>query len=352
MDTNNKTITNTPLSVLDLVTISEGSSAREAIRRTVNLAQRTEEWGYKRFWISEHHNMESIVSSATSILLGHVAAATSRIRVGSGGIMLPNHAPLVIAEQFGTLETLYPGRIDLGLGRAPGTDQKTAMALRRSRQENVNDFPNDVQALQQYLSSANQHSEVRAFPGEGLDIPLFLLGSSTYSAQLAAMLGLPYAFASHFAPTYLHEALKLYHQHFEPSAQLKKPYSMACVNIIAADTDKEAARLATSQQQFALGIIRGTRRPLPPPVDTMDEIWNTAEKAAIAKMMTYSFVGAKETIELQLNEFLEQTRVDELIVVSHIHDHEAKLRSYEIVGELKEVKNPFFDSEVEPEDRD
>lgn len=352
MGSNKKSLEDIDLSVLDLVTVTEGSNPRESIRRSVELAQKVEEWDFKRFWISEHHNMESIVSSATSILIGQIAEVTSRIRVGSGGIMLPNHAPLVIAEQFGTLETLYPGRIDLGLGRAPGTDQKTAMALRRNRQENVNDFPNDVQALQIYFSSENRLSEVRAFPGEGLDIPLYLLGSSTYSAQLAGMLGLPYAFASHFAPTHLHEALRLYHQNFEASSQLKRSYSMACINIIAADTDKEAAYLATSQQQFALGIIRGIRKPMPAPVRSMDEIWNEAEKAAIANMMTYSFIGAKETIEEQLNEFIDQTRVDEIIVVSHIHDHQARLRSYEIVGELKKVKNPFFDTEVSPESKD
>ena len=346
-----KSLENIDLSVLDLVTVTEGSNPRDSIRRSVELAQKVEEWDFKRFWISEHHNMESIVSSATSLLIGHIAEVTSRIRVGSGGIMLPNHAPLVIAEQFGTLETLYPGRIDLGLGRAPGTDQKTAMALRRNRHENVNEFPSDVQALQRFFSSENQYSEVRAIPGEGLDIPLYLLGSSTYSAQLAGMLGLPYAFASHFAPTHLHEALRLYHQNFESSNQLKKPFSMACINIIAADTDEEAAYLSTSQQQFALGIIRGIRKPMPAPLRSMDEIWNEAEKAAIANMMTYSFIGTKETIEEQLNDFIDQTRVDEIIVVSHIHDHQARLRSYEIVGELKKVKNPFFDSEVSPENK-
>lgn len=346
-----KSLGNIDLSVLDLVTVTEGSNPRDSIRRSVELAQKVEEWDFKRFWISEHHNMESIVSSATSLLIGHIAEVTSRIRVGSGGIMLPNHAPLVIAEQFGTLETLYPGRIDLGLGRAPGTDQKTAMALRRNRHENVNDFPSDVKAIQRYFSSENQYSEVRAIPGEGLDIPLYLLGSSTYSAQLAGMLGLPYAFASHFAPTHLHEALRLYHQNFESSNQLKKPFSMACINIIAADTDEEAAYLSTSQQQFALGIIRGIRKPMPAPLRSMDEIWNEAEKAAIANMMTYSFIGTKETIEEQLNDFIDQTRVDEIIVVSHIHDHHARLRSYEIVGELKKVKNPFFDSEVSPENK-
>ena len=352
MGKTNKSIADIKFSVLDLVAVTEGSTAREAVRRSVELARKAEDWEFHRFWISEHHNMESIVSSATSILIGNVANETSRIRVGSGGVMLPNHSPLVIAEQFGTLETLYPGRIDLGLGRAPGTDQKTAMALRRNRQENVNDFPNDVQQLQRYLSEENRYSEVRAFPGEGLDIPLYLLGSSTYSAQLAGMLGLPYAFASHFAPTHLHEALKLYHENFSPSSQLKQPYPMACVNVIAADTDEEAAFLATSQQQFALGIIRGIRKPMPAPVESMEDIWNPAEKAAIANMMTYSFIGSKVTVQEQLREFIEQTQVEEIIVVSHIHDHQARLHSYEIVSELREVKNPFFDSEISPEVKD
>ena len=344
MGNNNKSLADIRFSVLDLVAVTEGSTPRDAIRRSVDLARKTEEWDFHRFWISEHHNMESIVSSATSILLGHVAEETSKIRIGSGGIMLPNHAPLVIAEQFGTLETLYPRRIDLGLGRAPGTDQKTAMALRRNRHENVNDFPNDVQQLQRYFSKENRHSEVRAIPGEGLNIPLYLLGSSTYSAQLAGMLGLPYAFASHFAPTHLHEALKLYHENFRPSAQLEKPYPMACVNVIAADTDEEATFLATSQQQFALGIIRGIRKPMPAPVRSMEGIWNPAEQAAIANMMTYSFIGSKDKVRGQLSDFIEQTQVEEIIVVSHIHDHQARLRSYEIVSELRQMKNPFFDS--------
>lgn len=346
MGTSKRTLSDIKFSVLDLVAVTEGSSPRESIRRSISLAQKAEEYNFHRFWISEHHNMESIVSSATALLIGHVAQATSSIRVGSGGIMLPNHAPLIVAEQFGTLETLYPGRIDLGLGRAPGTDQKTAMALRRNRNENVSEFPQDVQLLQQYFSKENRNAEVRAIPGEGLDIPLYLLGSSTYSAQLAAMLGLPYAFASHFAPTYLHEALKIYHANFQASAQLQKTYPMACVNIIAADTDEEAAYLATSQQQFALGIIRGVRKPMPAPVKSMETIWNDAEKDAISNMMTFSFIGSKETIGKQLEEFVTQTQIEELIVVSHIHDHGSRLRSYEIVSELQQVKNPFFNSEV------
>ena len=325
---------NTQFSVLDLVPVTQGNTPTDSFRNSLDLAQHVENWGYKRFWISEHHNMESIASSATVILLNHIAQGTKSIRVGSGGIMLPNHAPLVIAEQFGTMELLYPGRMDLGLGRAPGTDQKTAMALRRNVQESVNDFPNNIQELQRYFSVENRHSEVRAIPGEGLNIPLYLLGSSTYSAQLAAHMGLPYAFASHFAPTYLHQALKLYKEGFKSSDQLEKPYSIACVNVIAADTDEEAERLATSQKQMFLGIIRGTRKPMPAPVDNMEMVWNEAEKAAIQNMIHYSFIGRPETIKNQLSSFIQETGVNEVMVVSHIYEHKARLRSYEILGEL------------------
>lgn len=331
-------------SVLDLVPVIEGNGIKSSIDNSRDLAQHVEKLGFERFWISEHHNMESIASSATVLLLQHVAAGTSKIRVGSGGIMLPNHAPLVVAEQFGTLETMFPGRIDLGLGRAPGTDQKTAMALRRNRQETVQDFPNNVQELQQYFSEENRDAAVRAIPGEGLEIPLYLLGSSTFSAQLAGMLGLPYAFASHFAPTHLFPALKLYKENFKASDQLQEPYSIACVNVIAAETDEEAERLATSQKQFALGIIRDQRRPMPPPVDTMDGLWNEAEKASIQQMMYYSFIGSEETISRKLSDFVEETGVDEIMAVSHIYHHEDRLRSYEILSRLnKTVKNPFFD---------
>jgi len=325
---------NTQFSVLDLVPVTSGSTPTDSFKKSLDLAQHVENWGYRRYWISEHHNMESIASSATVILLNHIAQGTKTIRVGSGGIMLPNHAPLVIAEQFGTMELLYPGRMDLGLGRAPGTDQKTAMALRRNVQESVNDFPNNIMELRRYFSIENRHSDVRAIPGEGLDIPLYLLGSSTYSAQLAAHMGLPYAFASHFAPTYLHQALQIYKEGFKKSDQLDKPYSIACVNVIAADTDEEAERLATSQKQLFLGIIRGVRKPMPAPVDNMEMVWNEAEKAAIQNMIHYSFIGSPETIQNKLSGFIEDTGVDEVMVVSHIYDHKARLRSYEILGEL------------------
>ena len=321
-------------SVLDLVPVAEGSTPRQSIKKSVELAQHTESLGFERFWISEHHNMESLVSAATPILIGQVAEATKTIRVGSGGIMLPNHAPLIVAEQFGTLETLYPGRIDLGLGRAPGTDQQTARALRRNRSETVHDFPKDIGELQAYFSKENSTAAVRAIPGEGLDIPLYLLGSSTFSAQLAGLKGLPYAFASHFAPTHLHDALRLYHQNFEPSKQCRAPYTIACVNVIAAETDEKARHLETSLQQLALGIIRNTRRPLPPPVNSMDGLWHEMEKVQIQKMMYYSFVGSKETVEKELLAFMEASQVNEIMVVSHIYDHEDRLKSYEIVGSL------------------
>ncbi|WP_424493503.1 LLM class flavin-dependent oxidoreductase [Salinimicrobium sp. GXAS 041] len=345
MEKDKETISQTKFSVLDLVPVVQGNSIKKSIDNSVELAQKVEELGFERFWISEHHNMESIVSSATVVLLGHIAQATSHIRIGSGGIMLPNHAPLVVAEQFGTLESIYPGRMDLGLGRAPGTDQKTAMALRRNRQESVEDFPNNVQELQRFFSAENKNAAVRAIPGEGLDVPLYLLGSSTFSAHLAGVLGLPYAFASHFAPTHLHSALQIYHEKFEESKQLKKPYSIACVNVIAAETDEEAERLATSQKQFALGIIRNERKPMPPPVDNMEELWNEGEKATIQQMMHYSFIGSEETIRKKITAFVEKTRVNEVMVVSHIYDHDERLKSYEILSRLYKspAKNPFFD---------
>lgn len=321
------------ISILDLVSVNQGSTTQEAFQKSLELAQHGESLGYERFWISEHHNMESLASSATVILINHIAQGTQTIRVGSGGIMLPNHAPLIVAEQFGTLEVLHPGRIDLGLGRAPGTDQNTARALRRGREESVNQFPNDIQELLHYFSEESIDYPVRAIPGEGLSIPMYLLGSSTFSAQLAGMLGLPYAFASHFAPSQLFDALALYTKSFKPSERLEKPYSMACVNVIAANSDEEAQKLATSLYQFAMGIITNTRRPLPPPVNSMHGIWNDAQEAMIKQMMHYTFIGSKETIKKQLSEFIEKTGVNELIAVSHIYDQAARLKSYAILKE-------------------
>lgn len=330
-----KTISTIPLSVLDLATITEGNSPADAFRNSLDLARKAENLGYNRFWLAEHHNMESIASSATAVLIGYIAGGTSTIRVGSGGIMLPNHAPLVIAEQFGTLASIYPGRIDLGLGRAPGTDQVTARALRRERVETVQDFPNDVQELITYLSVENQRNRVRAIPGEGLDIPIWILGSSMFSAELAARMGLPYAFASHFAPTHFEAALDLYRNNFQASEHLQEPLVMACVNVIAADTQEEARRIATSFYQFALGVIRGTKKPLGKPVNSMKGLWTPYEEAAVQQMMSYSFIGDPVSIEEDLQEFLNQSLVDELMIVSHIYDHQNRWRSYEILKEIQ-----------------
>ena len=330
-----KELASTPFSVLDLATILQGRTASDTFQNSLHLARRVEALGYKRYWLAEHHNMESIASSATSVLIGYIAGGTHSIRVGSGGVMLPNHAPLVVAEQFGTLASLYPDRIDLGLGRAPGTDQLTAMALRRNHMETVNDFPADIQQLQTYFSAENKTSRVRAIPGEGLDIPIWILGSSTESARLAGFLGLPYAFASHFAPTYLHAALNLYRQSFRPSEQLKEPYTMACVNVVAADTSEEAYRLATSFFQLAIGIVRGKTHPLPPPIESMEDLWTEFEEAAVRQMMSYAFIGEPSSVKEDLQAFLEETGVNELMITSHIYDHQARIRSYEILAELK-----------------
>jgi luciferase family oxidoreductase group 1 len=330
----NKLLAEIPISVLDLAPIIEGKTIADTLHNSLDLARTTEKLGYNRYWLAEHHNMESIASSATAILIGYIAGGTSTIRVGSGGIMLPNHAPLVVAEQFGTLASLYPGRIDLGLGRAPGTDQLTAMALRRDRFA-ANDFPENIQELTTYLSAENKAGRVRAIPGEGLDIPIWILGSSTDSAYLAAYLGLPYAFASHFAPTYLHDALKLYRQNFRPSKHLKEPYTMACVNAMAADTDAEANYIATSFYQLAMGIVRGKTRPIQPPVDTLEGIWNEFEEAAVKERMQYTFIGSPTTVKDKLQQFLNETQVDELMIVSHIYQHAARVRSYEIVSGMR-----------------
>jgi luciferase family oxidoreductase group 1 len=329
-----KQLSGIPVSVLDLAPIIDGKTISETFRNSLDLARNVEKLGYNRFWLAEHHNMESIASSATAVLIGYIAGGTSSIRVGSGGIMLPNHAPLVVAEQFGTLASLYPGRIDLGLGRAPGTDQLTAMALRRDRFA-ANDFPENIQELSTYLSAENKVGRVRAIPGEGVDIPIWILGSSTDSAYLAAYLGLPYAFASHFAPTYLHDAFKIYRQNFKPSKHLKQPYVVACVNVMAADTDAEANYIATSFYQLAMGIVRGKTRPIQPPVDNMEGIWNEFEEAAVKERMQYTFIGSPATIKDKLQQFLDETQVDELMIVSHIYEHGARVHSYEIVAEIK-----------------
>lgn len=311
--------------------MTEGNTASTSFANSLKLAQRADSLGFNRYWLAEHHNMDSVASSATSVLIGFIAGGTSKIRVGSGGIMLPNHSPLVIAEQFGTLASLYPERIDLGLGRAPGTDPLTAMALRRNRMESARDFPEDILALQTYFSPMNRNARVRAIPGEGLQIPIWILGSSTDSARLAAMLGLPYAFASHFAPTYFEDAASIYRQNFRPSEQLSHPYMMACVNVIAAATTSEANRLATSFYQLATGIVTGKRRPLQPPVDSMDGIWSDYEEAAVKQMLAYAFVGDAAAIRGGLEHFQERMQLDELMITTHVYDPDARIRSYEIL---------------------
>ncbi|WP_422614975.1 LLM class flavin-dependent oxidoreductase [Cohnella caldifontis] len=323
------------LSVLDLAPIVAGGTAAVALRRTLDLARRAERWGYRRYWLAEHHNMPGIASSATSLVIGQVAAVTEKIRVGSGGIMLPNHAPLVIAEQFGTLESLFPGRIDLGLGRAPGSDMRTARALRRNLGTGGDDFPELLHELRAYFdpSMGPYTPGVRAVPGEGLSIPIWLLGSSGYSAQLAAHLGLPFAFASHFAPEYLLPALELYRSGFKPSEALEKPYVMIGMNVIAADTEEEAHRLATSSYQQFLNIVRGRSGQLQPPVDSMDGLWTEQEKAMVQSMLRYAIIGDRETIRRKLPEIWAETKADEIIVTCQTYDHEARLRSYEILAE-------------------
>lgn len=330
-----KSLTGIPYSVLDLATVIEGKTPSDTFKKSADLARHVEDLGYTRYWLAEHHNMISVASSATSVVIGHIAGATTKIRVGSGGIMLPNHSPLVIAEQFGTLESLYPGRIDLGLGRAPGTDQLTAMAIRgEQRFQSAQSFPQDILKLKTYFSSENCNSNVRAIPGEGLEIPLWILGSSTDSAHLAAALGLPYAFASHFAPAQFLTAINIYRERFKPSEQLKEPYVLACVNVVAADTDSEANKLATSLYQMFRGVISGKRQLLQPPVDSMDLIWSDYEEEQINQMLACTFVGSKETVKNDLQQFLNQCGVDEIMASAHIYDHASRLRSYEILSEI------------------
>jgi luciferase family oxidoreductase group 1 len=323
------------LSILDLAFVPEGATPADALRNTLDLAQHAERLGYHRFWLAEHHNMVGIASAATAVVIGYVAGGTHTIRVGSGGIMLPNHAPLIVAEQFGTLESLYPGRIDLGLGRAPGTDQVTVRALRRTV-ESAQSFPQDVLELQAYLESAHEGQAVQAVPGAGMKVPLWILGSSLFGAELAAKMGLPYAFASHFAPKDLLLALRIYRQDFNPSKQLDAPYAAAGVNVFAADTDAEAQRLFTSAQQQFTNLIRGTPGRLPPPIDDIEASWTPAEKLHVFSMLACSIVGSRASVRRGLKEFLDRTGVDEIIVASAIYDHEARLRSYEILMDAME----------------
>lgn len=323
-------------SILDLAPVPQGGTPADALRNTLDLAQNAERLGYNRYWLAEHHNMTGIASAATSVVIGYVAGGTKTIRVGAGGIMLPNHSPLVIAEQFGTLATLYPGRIDLGLGRAPGTDQRTLRALRRSP-DTADSFPQDVLELQALLGPLQPNQLIQAVPGTDTNVPLWILGSSLFGAQLAAMLGLPYAFASHFAPDALMQALQVYREGFRPSAQLDRPHAMVGINVFAAETDAEAHYLFTSAQQRFLGMIRGQRGLLPPPipVEEMERMWSPMEKAQASRMLSCSFVGAPDTIRRELEGFVARTGADELMIASAIHDHKARVRSYELLAELQ-----------------
>ncbi|MGF2616161.1 LLM class flavin-dependent oxidoreductase [Rossellomorea vietnamensis] len=326
---------NIPVSVLNLAPIRKGQNSKDAIDSMVDLAQETEKMGYTRYWIAEHHNTATLVSSATSILIKHTLENTNSIRVGSGGVMLPNHSPLVVAEQFGTMATIYPDRVDLGLGRAPGTDMMTASALRRSSsQENVYTFPDDIQQLLTYFGPAKDQGYVKAYPGVGTNIPLYILGSSTDSAYLAAKLGLPYAFAAHFAPRHMEDALSIYRSRFQPSEYLDKPHAIICLNVIASETDEDAKLQSTTMQQFFLNVVRGTQSPMSPPVEDMDAIWTPGEKQMAESMTSVSLMGSKETVKEQLSRFQEKYDVDEIMAVSYIYDQEKQKRSYEIFKEI------------------
>jgi len=323
-----------PLSVLDLSPIPEGSDAGQALRNSIDLARHVEQLGYTRYWMAEHHNMPGIASAATAVALAHVAQATQRIRVGAGGIMLPNHAPLMIAEQFGTLAALHPGRIELGLGRAPGSDQATSRAMRRSLNDDGSRFPEDVMELMGYFRPTVPGQLVQAVPGAGLEVPIWILGSSTYGAQLAAALGLPYAFASHFAPDMMMDAIKVYRAHFRPSEQLDRPHVMLGVNVFAASTDAEARRLFSSLQQAFLAIRTGRRGKLPPPVDDMDERLDPRARAMLDDALSCSIVGAPETVRRGLEAFIARTGADELMVTAQIHNHADRLKSFALLAEV------------------
>ena len=321
------------LSVLDLVPVSEGQPPADALRNAAGLARHAESLGYQRYWVAEHHNMVGIASAATSVVIGFIAGSTSRIRVGAGGIMLPNHAPLIIAEQFGTLEQLYPGRIDLGLGRAPGTDRQTLQALRRDASA-AESFPQDVLELQALLGPLQPGQTVQAVPGTDTNVPLWILGSSLYGAQLAAMLGLPYGFASHFAPDALYQALHIYRERYQPSARNMASYAMAGVNVIVAQTDGEAERLFTSIQMRFADMLRGARGYLKPPIGDIEAYWSPAEKIQASRMLECSFIGSPEKVSVELRAFVKSTGADELMVASAIHEHAARLKSYELLAAL------------------
>jgi luciferase family oxidoreductase group 1 len=322
----------TEFSILDLSPIPQGGSAAQSLANSLDLARHAEKWGFHRYWLAEHHNITGIASAATAVVIGHIANGTSRIRVGAGGIMLPNHAPLVVAEQFGTLESLFPGRIDLGLGRAPGTDQVTARALRRFRPDDGDEFPKDVLELMDYFEPARPDQPVRAVPGAGLEVPIWILGSSLYGAQLAAALGLPYAFASHFAPEQMMDAIKLYRDRFEPSQRCASPRVMAGLNVIAADSDEEAKMLFTSLQQAFANLRRGQPGPLPPPVEDIGSVLSPAERAMVDRALYCRVVGSPETVRRGIAEFVHWSGADEVIMTANIFDHKARLRSFEIAA--------------------
>ncbi|GHC58088.1 LLM class flavin-dependent oxidoreductase [Ulvibacter litoralis] len=329
----------TKYSLLDLVLISEGISASETLQLSKTLAQKAEALGYHRYWLAEHHNSIAIASSATTVLMGYIAEATKTIRVGSGGIMLPNHSPLIVAEQFGTLGLLYPNRIDLGLGRAPGTDQETAFAIRSDRMQAQHQFPEEIEKIQQYFSTENSTAKVRANIAEGVDVPLYILGSSTDSAHLAAKKGLPYAFASHFATAQLFEALAIYRNEFQPSEYLKEPYTMAGINVITAETDAEAERISTSLINIILGIVTGKRQYVPAPTTMTEDLIEISKHPAIHQMLKYSFIGSKASVKKQTKDFLDKTHVDEVIAVTNIYDAQDRVRSYSLFSEIMKELN-------------
>jgi luciferase family oxidoreductase group 1 len=330
---------NIPYSILELAAVGANSSISQTFKDSLDLAQKAEEMGYRRFWLAEHHNMVSIASSATAVLIGYIAGGTKKIKVGSGGIMLPNHSPLIVSEQFGTLGSLYPNRIDLGLGRAPGTDQVTAHAIRSDRMQAVYKFPEEIGEIQQYFSAENRKAKVRATVAEGVDIPIYILGSSTDSAHVAAEKGLPYAFASHFAPAQLFEALNIYYNKFQPSKYLDKPYTIGCINVIAAGTDEEAEDISTTLIRMMLGVMTGNIDYMQPPTKMNAELRELAANPAFQRMLKYAFIGSKETVRQQTSEFIRKTGVNEVMVASHIYHHEDRVRSYRIFSEIMKDLN-------------
>ena len=328
-----------PYSILELASVGVNSNVQETFKNSLDLARKAEEMGYHRFWLAEHHNMKSIASSATSVLIGYIAGGTKKIKVGRGGIMLPNHSPLVVSEQFGTLGSLYPGRIDLGLGRAPGTDQVTAHAIRSDRMQAVYKFPEEISEIQQYFSTTNVDAKVRATVAEGVEVPIYVLGSSTDSAHVAAEKGLPYAFASHFAPVQLFEALNIYYNKFQPSKFLAEPYTIGCVNVIAAETDEDAERISTSLLRMMLGVMTGNIDYMQPPIPMNAELRDLAANPAFQRMLKYAFVGSKEKVKEQTAKFLKETGVNEIMVASHIYHHDDRLKSYAIFSEIIQELN-------------